>query len=470
MQTSFRSMLKATPEFKVTRRAFLCQALAGIGTLNLPTILRLRAQAGTAAARSDTSLIFLWQDGGPSHFETFDPKPLAPAEVRGELQAIPTSLAGVQFCEVLPRLARLAGKLTIVRSLHQPHSGHPDGSRYFLTGYVDANSTGGSAYPDLGAVIHRLRSQRGGALPEYVAMGPYAPGLHRGGPAYLGAAYKPFVAQGDPAAPDFRIDHFRPHALNSGVRLQERQLLRARFDTMASPDHTGQTEATDLFRRRSLDLLTSPAATAAFDLDREDRRTRERYGLNTAGQQALHARRLVEAGVSVVAVRFCPDARGDADRSGVGWDDHAVHGNIFTVMRRRGPQFDQAVSALIEDLAQRGLDRNVLLVVAGEFGRTPRISYANGETFNTGHGPGRDHWGAAGCALVFGGGMPMGQVIGATNRLGEFPIDRAVQPQDLLATIYRFLGINPEHQFVNHSGRPIAVLPFGTPIRELDCR
>jgi Protein of unknown function (DUF1501) len=189
--------------------------------------------------------------------------------------------------------------------------------------------------------------------------------------------------------------------------------------------------------------------------------------MHTVGQQALLARRLVEAGVSVVAVRFSPDGRGDGDKSGVGWDDHAVHGNIFTVMKRRGPQFDQAVSALVEDLSQRGLDRQVMLVVAGEFGRTPRITYANGETFNTGHGPGRDHWGAAGCALVYGGGMPMGQVIGATNRLGEFPIERAIQPQDLLATSYWFLGINPEHQFLNLAGRPVSLLPCGKPIREL---
>lgn len=441
--------------------------MTGIGALSLPNILRLRAAAGAPTARTDTSLIFLWQDGGPSQFETFDPKPDAPAEVRGELKAIPTALPGVRFCEILPRLARLADKLAIVRSLHQPHSGHPDGSRYFLTGYVDADPTGASAYPDLGAVIHRLRSDRRGLVPEYVAMGSYAAGLHRGGPAYLGTAYKPFVAAGDPARAEFRVDHFRPHGANTGARLHDRRGLLAGFDALRGLDASGQKVGENGFRQRSLELLTSPAATAAFDLSREPRPVRERYGLHTAGQQALLARRLVEAGVSVVAVRFSPDGRGDGDKSGVGWDDHAVHGNIFTVMRRRGPQFDQSVSALIEDLSQRGLDRNVLLVVVGEFGRTPRIAYANGETFNTGHGPGRDHWGAAGCALVYGGGMPMGQVIGATNRLGEFPTERAFQPQDLLATIYRFLGINPEHQFVNHAGRPIALLPFGTPIREL---
>ena len=454
------------------RRAFLLQGMCGIGSLSLPNILQLRALAspgGAALGRRDTSLIFLWQDGGPSQFETFDPKPNAPVEFRGELRAIQTALPGVGFCEILPRLAGLAGKLAIVRSLHQPFSGHPDGSRYFLTGYVDASQTGASAYPDLGSVIHRLRSGREVAMPGYVAMGSYAVGLHRGGPAYLGATHKPFVAAGDPARADFRVDHFRPHSTNSGVRLLDRQGLLGSFDASAnaSADASGQTEAMGRFRQRSFDLLTSPAATAAFDLKREPAALRERYGLHTAGQQALLARRLVEAGVSVVAVRFSPDGRGDDDKSGVGWDDHAVHGNIFTVMRRRGPQFDQAVSALIEDLAQRGLDQQVLLVVVGEFGRTPRISHAVGETFNTGHGPGRDHWGAAGCALVYGGGMPMGQVIGATNHLGEFPMERPIQPQDLLATIYSFLGIDPAHKFLNHSGRPVALLPFGKPIREL---
>jgi hypothetical protein len=445
----------------------LAGLMGGFGGLSLPGVLRLRAEGGTGEVRT-TSLILLWQDGGPSPFETFDPKPEAPAEYRGELGAIATSLAGVQFCEVLPRLAALAHRMAVIRSMHQPHSGHPEGSRYFITGYADADSRGASAYPDVGAVVHRMRSQRERGLPGYVAAGSYAPGLHRGGAAYLGAMHRPFVVAGDPSQPGFRIDHFSPNEAIAAQRLAERNLLVGQLDSLPRAFDAGrQMEAQDGFRRRALEILTSPATGRAFDLDRETPAVRERYGMHAAGQQALLARRLVEAGVSVVALRFCPDGRGDGDKSGVGWDDHAVHGNIFQVMRRRGPQFDQAVSALVEDLSDRGLDRQVLVVAAGEFGRTPRISYANGETFNTGYGPGRDHWGGAGCALVFGGGIPMGQVIGATNRLGEFPTERAIQPQDLLATIYRFLGIDPRHEFTNLAGRPVPLLPFGTPIAEL---
>ena len=187
---------------------------------------------------------------------------------------------------------------------------------------------------------------------------------------------------------------------------------------------------------------------------------RERYGLTTSGQQTLLARRLVEAGVGVVAVRFSPDGRGDGDRSGIGWDDHAVHGNIFDVMRRRGPQFDQSVSALIEDLSERGLDDKVLVVLAGEFGRTPRVSNFRGT-------PGREHWGPAGCVLVYGGGLRMGQVIGATTTNGEVPKERPLKTQDVLATIYHTLGIDTREEFFNAAGRPIPILSTGEPVREL---
>jgi hypothetical protein len=362
----------------------------------------------------------------------------------------------------------LANRLAVIRSLHQPSSDHVVGTRIFITGY-DQVVPGPSMYPDAGAIVHRVRSGRGATLPDYVALGgQYTQGLHRGGPGYLGPAYGPFSVSGDPGQTGFCVEGIQRHPALSHQRLLERVHLKNAFQKRQdNADPAGHSQSLDRFDQMALDLLTSPAASRAFDLDQEDPRTRDSYGRHTAGQQALLARRLVEAGVSVVAVRFCPDGRGDGDKSGAGWDDHAVHGNIFRIMRQRGPQFDQAVSALVEDLDQRGLSRQVLVVVAGEFGRTPRISYANGETFNTGHGPGRDHWGAAGSALVYGGGFPMGQVIGATNRLGEHPVERPIQPQDLLATIYRFLGIDPERTFPNHAGRPIPILPFGQPIREL---
>lgn len=455
------------------RRGFLRQALGGIGALSLPNILRLRAEAATRPAPDDTSLILLWQDGGPSHFETFDPKPDAPAEYRGELRAIPTTLPGVHFCEILPRLARMAHQFTVIRSLHQASSHHVSGTHTFITGYYDTGQdpfSGPPPYPDLGAVIHRMRSGQEGRLPNYVALDK---GLSRGGTAYLGRAYGPFAVDNDndPSRPNFKVKNLQLQEGISAPRFRERMDLLGALDSMRreidSAAQSGQMQDMDRFHQRAYNLLNSPAASRAFDFQREEPRLRERYGLHVAGQQALLARRLVEAGVSVVAVRFSPDGRGDGDRSGAGWDDHAVHGNIFQIMKRRGPQFDQAVSALIEDLGNRGLDRRVLVVVAGEFGRTPKISYANTELLPTVYGPGRDHWGAAGCALVYGGGLRMGQVIGATNRRGEYPVQRPLKPQDLLATIYQHMGIDTRHEFLNFAGRPIPILPYGEPIREL---
>ena len=232
---------------------------------------------------------------------------------------------------------------------------------------------------------------------------------------------------------------------------------------VAAPTETAAFEqllATDGFRQQAIDLLSGGGAARAFDLSREQPEVRERYGLHLAGQQCLLARRLVEVGVGVVAIRFSPDGRGDYDRTMIGWDDHAVHGNIFEIMRQRGPQFDQSVSALIEDLDERGMQDDVLIVVVGEFGRTPRIHVHKGC-------PGREHWGPAGCALVYGGGLPMGQIVGSTNDKGEHPHERPLPYQSLLATIYRAMGIDPAHTFINQSGRPVPILPTGEPIREL---
>lgn len=482
-----------------SRRDFVRNALCGFGALNLPNLLLLRSLAATTPAKNDTSLILLWQDGGPSHFETFDPKPYAPREFRGEFDAIPTALPGVQFCEVLPRLAQLADRFSVVRSIHQPSSGHVDGSHNFLTGW-DAGTQGGkSKYPDLAAVIHRMRSgaedldvsigastdprlAKGmrssagsrddvgpgqGELPLYVGVGGQsAIGLHRGGPAYLGPAFGPFEVAGDPSKPRFQIQNLQ--RTDSADRFDQRVDLLHWLDRYASLDEmrreldaAGQIQGVDRFQQQAFDLLTgSGAAARAFDLSREERSLRERYGLHTAGQQALLARRLVEAGVGVVAVRFTPDGRGDGDRSGIGWDDHAVHGNIFEIMKKRGPQFDQALSALIEDLGDRGLNENVLVVVAGEFGRTPRVTDHKGC-------PGRGHWGPAGCVALYGGGLNGGQIVGATNDKGERPAERPLKTQDVLATIYHSLGINPEHAFTNLAGRPVPILPVGEPIREL---
>jgi hypothetical protein len=469
----------------------LRSVVLGTGWLSLPLVMDLQALAASTTSLKKRSLILLWQDGGPSHIETFDPKPDAPSEYRGELSAIQTSMPGVAYCEVLPRLAALADRTAVVRSLHQPSSDHVVGSHNVLTGWYDETSGGRSRYPDLASVISRMRSgvedagiaigastdprlargmrgnsankgpaDRSADLPRYIDIGS---GLHRGGPAFLGPVDGPFRVAGDPAKPGFTIQN-----LESSLAVER---LTSRNEILTALDRIGGSGSSllraedsfrgiDSFRRQAFELVTGGAASRAFDLSREPLEVRQRYGLHLAGQQCLLARRLIEAGVSVVAARFSPDGRGDYDRSMIGWDDHAVHGNIFAIMRQRGPQFDQSVSALIEDLEQRGLRDEVLLVVVGEFGRTPRVHVHKGC-------PGREHWGPAGCALLYGGGLTMGQVVGSTNKLGESPQDRPVTYQDLLATIYDSLGINLAQTFVNEAGRPVPLLPAGQTITEL---
>ena len=473
----------------LSRRAFIRSSLMGAGILSLPQWLQWQALAASSAPTKERSLILLWQDGGPSHIETFDPKPDAPSEFRGELGAIRTTLPGVAYCEVLPRLAQLADRTSIIRSLHQPSSDHVVGSHNVLTGWNGESDGSKSRYPDLGAVLSRMQSgtenaeinigastdprlskgMRGGrvrashnrnALPRYIDIGS---GLHRGGPAFLGPIDGPFQVAGDPSKPGFVIQNLQ--SVGDTQRFLERQQVLERLDRLydGSPCEAAALEqfrGLEAFRQQAFDLLSGGGAARAFDLSREQPGVRGRYGLHLAGQQCLLARRLVEAGVGIVAVRFSPDGRGDYDRTMIGWDDHAVHGNIFEIMRVRGPQFDQSVSALVEDLEQRGMRDDVLVVVMGEFGRTPRVHIHKGC-------PGREHWGPAGCALLYGGGLAMGQVVGSTNNKGEHPQDRPLTYQDLLATIYHAMGVNPAHTFINQAGRPVPILPAGQPIEEL---
>lgn len=440
------------PTNSANRRSFLQQVLTGMGMLSTSTIMKLRAEAGIVAQPSDTSLILLWQDGGPSQFETFDPKPDAPAEIRGDLGAISTRLPGVQFCEVLPQLANMADRFSIIRSLHQESSNHVSATHTFVTGYDRTGVIKGPPdNPDLSVIINRMRSDQNREVPNYVGI----PGQARGGSAYLGESFGPFQVTGDPASPDFKVNNLQVPASYSEDRIVARsRLLDQVGELRRTLDTSGRFASMDSFRQQAYDLVLGEAAEA-FDLSQEDPRLRERYGMHAAGQQALLARRLVEAGVSVVNVRFHPPGPWHD-----GWDDHPCGTHVFGTMRGRGPLFDQAVSALIEDLGNRGLDEKVLLVVAGEFGRTPTIRNFDGV-------PGRDHWGPAGCALVYGGGMRMGQVIGATNAHGERPTERPIAPQDVLATIYQFLGIDTHHMFNDFGGRPLPLLPYGTPIPEL---
>ena len=442
-----------------TRRGFLGQVVAGLGALSLPNILRLRAEAPHDLETRDTSLIVLWQDGGASHLETFDPKPHAPIEIRGEMASIPTCHPGVRFGETLPRLARLVDRFSIIRTITQQSSQHGAAAFTFTSGYDHRGIPEGS-HPDFGAVTHRMRVGRQPHIPEYVALGQGGVGFKHYATAYLGRRYSHFPVDGDPDAPDFRVEGLRLPEGTSALRYSGRTRILDELDRFRRYlDRSEQMALMDEYQKQALNLLTGDTAARAFDLSREDPRLRDRYGRYAAGQQALLARRLVEAGVSVVVVRFVP--RGTDPSLNIGsWDDHPTDHNIFKNTRARDPLMDKTVSTLIEDLQARGLDRNVLLMVAGEFGRTPRVRTVDGR-------PGRDHWGSGGSALFCGGGFNMGQVIGATNKLAEHPVERPVSPQDVLATIYEFMGIDTRHVFVDTSGRPFPILPHGDPIGEL---
>ena len=399
--------------------------------------------------------------------ETYDLKPDAPAEYRGEFRPIHTVVPGLELCEHLPQHARIADRFNLVRSIAHEFADHGGGHKRFLTGRLPASPVGTvNDAPAVGSIVARMRAHRDVGLPNYVAgadAGRTGIDVFAFGSAYLGQGVLPFTVGGDPSQPTFRVENL---TLPRGVaeRLDDRARLLRHVDQFRHAiDRSGAWEAFDEFERRALALVTSNRARDAFDLAQEDPKLRDRYGRHAWGQRALLARRLVEAGCSFVTMVLENPMPGKGPLPpGViyNWDSHAVNGHIFDDARLRLPIYDQAVTALVEDLYARGLDRKVLLIVTGEFGRTPRLSYANGR-------PGRDHWPRAMSLLVCGGGMRTGQVIGSTNARGEHPKDHPLSPNDLWATVYRHLGIDPDTTFPDHNGRPLPILPFGAPIPEL---
>ena len=458
------------------RRGFLRAGLAGFGSLALPGLLRLRAQAPRPGTASATAVILVWLRGGASHLETYDPKPDAPSEFRGPFGSIPTAVPGLRLCELLPRHAAIARQFTLLRSMAHTGGGHPAGSLQLLSGDPDRQDKLVPAYPDFMSVASRLRADPSRAMPTYVGVNPVSryDNFTIAGPAYLGPAYEPFVVHGDPSAPDFEVPNIGLKSRAEASRLSERTSLRARLDRLQRDlDGEAAMAAMDAFERQAMNLLTSPDVREAFDLGREAPRVRDRYGRHAWGQRCLMARRLVEAGVDVVTTTFDGPLCGRV----ANWDDHAVNHNVFEALRFRAPFFDEAVTALIEDIYARGLDRRVLLVVTGEFGRTPRISHApssGGGVASADAGvsqPGRDHWPNAGSMLFAGGGIDTGGVIGATDRRGEEVVEGRAGPGDFLATIYRHLGIDTESvAFSDFSGRPVRILGEGKPIAALEGR
>jgi hypothetical protein len=437
-----------------SRRAFLRASLTGFSALGISDLIRLgAASAGTPGpGEVGPSMIVVWLWGGPSHMETFDLKPEAPEAYRGLFRPIATSVPGLEICEKLPRLATLADKLAIIRSISHDSPGHVNSTHTVLTGYpgdLAESPPFEPKYPYIFHAANKLLPEAAG-LPKWVAM----PDLRYEGGGGLGRAHGPYKVAGDPNKPDFKVPELVLDEARR-ARLGGRGRLLAGFDAARRALEPAN-PSFDAFQQRALDVLTSPAARDAFDLQQESDLLRDRYGRNVVGQRCLLARRLVEAGVRLVTVDF-PCVPGQKAFS---WDDHASVWNIFEQMEVRLPVLDQAVSALIEDVHSRGLDRRTLIVVMGEMGRTPKLSNHEGQ-------PGREHWGRAMSVLLSGGGLPMGQVIGSTTPRGEEPRDRPLTPNDLLATWYRYLGIDPSLTYLDPTGRPISLLPHGEPIGEL---
>jgi hypothetical protein len=435
----------------LNRRDCLRVGFLGLGGLTLGNLARMQAQ-GIADSRN-TSVLLLFTHGGPSHLETYDLKPDAPDTIRGPYSPIQTSVTGMQICEHLPRHARTAHRYSLIRSCTHDEADHFAGHRRFLSGYgrLKPGTGAESYYPQVGAVVNRhLRATQRG-LPSALAVGgvvvngpDYAAGISEG--FYSGIHRVPIV-QSSLRDANLRVDR---------LRFEDRRALQRQFDTLRRDlDLRGSMEVMDAYERQAIEVLTNGATRRAFDLSQESARVRERYGPGY-GQEVLLARRLVESGVRFVTV--CDRGNGPGSPA-FNWDDHAVNWDMLTAMNARLPRYDQIVTTLIDDLFERGLQERVLLIVTGEFGRTPRLERMNGRI-------GRDHWPSAMSILVSGGGMRMGQVIGATTSNGERPRERPLDPHDILATVYHHLGIDFTHQHVDPTGRPIP-LARGEVIREL---
>ena len=424
----------------LSRRSVLRVGMLGMAGLSLADLLRLRAAAAEQGRRpKETAVIQVFLEGGPSHIDTFDPKPDAPAEFRGEFRPIAGNVPGIEVCEHLPRMARVLDKVAILRSVHHSSADHGVGTHWVMTGFPGEPTHRDNVRPSAGAIVARLRGSNAPGMPPYVAL-PGAPPFGQG--AYLGPGGNPFSPDGDVEG-DARIRSLEPPPSLTLDRLDERRELLARLDRIERRrDASGVMEGMDRFTAEAYAMVTGPRARAAFDLAREEPQLRDQYGRTQVGQACLLARRLVEAGVTFVTV------------VAGGWDHH---GQLFAGCRRLLPPLDAALARLVEDLHERGLNERVLVVVWGEFGRTPRI---NGQG-------GRDHWPGCMSVLVAGGGLRMGQVVGATGRRAEAPLDRALRPEDVLRTVYHVLAIDPHHEFRNEAGRPLAVLNQGQPIAEL---
>jgi len=430
----------------VSRRDCLRLGLGGLVAGGLTGALR--ASAGEAVInlpKQADACILIWMDGGPSHYETFDPKPDAPIEIRGQFSTIPTATPGVHFSQPLKRLAAISDSLAIVRSIRHDQGNHGAGNHYMMTGAPPRIPVGCGAFvsfhPSLGSVVAKQVGAPYG-IPPYFSI----PNMSRsGGPNFLGSKYAPFIVPDDPNGSGFRV---RDVTIPSGLtdaRFADRQEIRRHVDQLLrinDPAAGDPTLAADEFYEQGMQLITSKAAQAAFDIHAEPGEVRDAYGRNSFGQRALLARRLVEAGVPFVTLYHG------------GWDHHT---DLFKSFESKVPPFEASIAALIEDLQQRGQLERTMVIALGEFGRTPKINERGG----------RDHWSNAMSVMFAGGGTPGGLVVGATDRQGYAAVERVLSPENFVSTVYRKLGIDPGQVMYTPEGRPTHLVSDATPIREL---
>ncbi len=413
------------------RRDFMRIGSLGLGGLSLANAL----QGASKGGRKDISCILLWQSGGSPHQDTFDMKMDAPSDIRGEFKPISTNVAGIQICEHLPRMAKVADKYTILRSMKSRENNHERAINYLLTGYLPLPTL---EYPSVGSVLSKLQGPKNG-MPPYVAVPNTFPSY---GAGYLGGEHNPFIA-GDANASGYKVRDLTLPADVDWARIGNRRHLVEQMDRKfrsieASPDF----KALDQFTQKAYDLMSSPVAKKAFDVQAEPEALRERYGRTPVGQGALLARRLVESGVRFVTVAK-------------GWLNYDTHGDNFNIMKKvLLPEFDKAYATLVEDLHERGMLETTVVIGMGEFGRTPKIN----------DGAGRDHHCKAWSVVLAGGGIPGGRVLGATDKTATEVTDLPVEPEDLLYTLYTMMGVDPAHEFQTPIGRPAKVVNGGKTI------
>jgi len=431
------------------RRDFLQLGLGATVGLGLGDVLRLRAQAAQISGKASpdqVNCILIWMDGGPTHYESFDPKPDAPKEIRGDFKTIPTKVPGVHFSEVVPKLAAVSDKFTIIRSIAHKDPNHGGGNHYMMTGAPTPVPVGCGAsvtfHPSYGSVVSYKRGVQEG-LPAYMT----TPEMSRsGGPNFLGAQHAPFVISGNPSNKEFKVrDVVLPSEISEG-RAEERRALRASLDRMVRIHEAAAEDPAvgfDSFYHQAFDLVSSPRAQAAFDMSKEPDNVREKYGKTDFGQRLLLCRRLVEVGVSFVTCYYG------------GWDHHE---KIFSTLKdSHMPKFDQGLAALVTDLEERGLLDHTLVIALGEFGRTPKVNDRGG----------RDHWPHAMSVFMAGAGVPRGFVLGATDAKGYYAAENVHSPEDFACTLYKKMGIDPHQVLHANTGRPVQLVNGGQPIKEL---